>query len=185
MEAKINREVLETVSFLQQVMDKAQMGVLVTALDAHDYEEIVNQEPSVLNWLDYYPKMCSIKSALHMGLKVINNEDFQGAVLGIYDALTDQFHIILLEQLALSVHEQQLQHRLVSLVSIAAVYFMSLYPNHSGVHIVEPFESLIPYYEEFGFYKTDADASTMYATFEQLFECQQDVFFSVSVQDVY
>ncbi|MBN3495165.1 hypothetical protein [Vibrio neptunius] len=182
MEAKINREVLETVSFLQQIMDKAQMGVLVTALDDNDYEEIVNHEPCVLNWLDYHPMMCSTTSTLHMGLKVINNEDFQGAVIGIYDGLAEQFHVILLEQLALSVHEQQLQHRLVSLVSIASVYFMSLYPNHSGVHIVEPFENLIPHYEMFGFYKTDADASTMYATFEELFECQQDLFFSTSVQ---
>ncbi|CAM2885075.1 hypothetical protein [Vibrio neptunius] len=185
MEATINREVLETVSFLQQIMDKAQMGVLVTALDDHDYEGLVNHEPSVLNWLDYYSMMCSTKSTLHMGLKVINNADFQGAVLGIYDDLTQQFHVILLEQLALSVHEQQLQHRLVSLVSIASVYFMSLYPNHSGIHIVEPFENLIPHYETFGFYKTDADASTMYATFDELFECQQDLFFSVSVQNAY
>ncbi|QEZ91077.1 hypothetical protein [Proteus sp. CD3] len=160
----------ETIHFLQTFINKAQLELKVSVLSESDFESIVKDNRSVLNWIDKFPHYLN-ENSFHMGFRLCTNRGIDGAMLGIYATSSGDLHIFLIESFIRNKKSHPLSERLTTLVIIASIFFLSQYTDSKGIYIVEPHKELIFHYEKFGFQLLD-DHLAMYATFETLQKMQ-------------
>lgn len=156
----------KTVSFLQEFIAEVQLGLHVSELSEDDFESLVKDERSILNWLSKFGHFLS-EDSFHLGFRLYENAKIDGAVLGIYATNDGTLHIFLIESFVRYQDQHSLKGNLITLVVIAATFFLSEYPESKGVYIVEPHDDLVLHYKKFGFELLENDM-VMYATIETL-----------------
>lgn len=156
----------ETVHFLQEFINESQLELNVSTLSVDDFESLVKNERSILNWRDKFPHYLS-KNSFHMGFRLCTSADIEGAMLGVYATSSGDLHIFLIESLIRGKRNHPLSGRLTTFVVIAAIFFLSRHASSKGVYIIEPHDALIEHYRRFGFELLDNDF-VMYATLEKL-----------------
>lgn len=164
MSTKLNLD--ETIHFLQEFINKAQLKLKVSVLSESDFESIAKDNRSVLNWRNKFSYYLH-ENSFHMGFKLCTNASIDGAMLGVYATSSGDLHIFLIESFIRHNKNHPLSERLTTLVVIASIFFLSQYTDSKGVYIVEPHKELISHYEKFGFELLDNHLA-MYATFETL-----------------
>lgn len=156
----------ETIDFLQEFIDEVQLELNVSALTEDDFESLVKNDKSVLNWRGKFPHYLSDDS-FHMGFRLRTDSNIDGAMLGVYATTQGELHVFLIESFARKQPSHPLAGRLTTFVVIAATFFLAQYPDSKGVYIVEPHKDLISHYQRFGFELLE-DELAMYATVESL-----------------
>ena len=170
----IRDDLQETVSFLQTFLEQAELDINVQSLSDDDFEALVQDERTVLNWLSKYQYYLH-KDSFHLGFRLVSTSRIDGAMLGIYACSDGKLHIFLIESLIRENRAHPLNGRLTTLVVIAATYFLSLREESMGAYVVEPHPDLVPHYERFGFESVSENHEAMYASYEALLEAQQRI----------
>ncbi|MFG0457288.1 hypothetical protein [Shewanella mangrovisoli] len=168
----IQEDLENTISFLQEFIDQVNLGLSVQSLSEDDYEALVYDDRSVLNWRGKFSHYLHDDS-FHLGFRLVAEFQIDGAMLGIYVSINGYLHIFLIESMVRNTHGHPLNGRLTTLVVVAATYFLSLREDGKGVYVVEPHEDLIEHYEKFGFEVVEGNA--MYASFQSLQEVQERI----------
>ena len=171
----IQQDLQETVSFLQQFIDQVDLGLSVQSLTDNDFEALVRDDRTVLNWLAMHGHYLH-EDSFHLGFRLVSELDIDGAMLGIYAASDGQLHIFLIESLVRNNRTHPLNGRLTTLVVIAATYFLALREESVGAYVVQPHQDLIQHYEQFGFEATSDANVAMYASYESLQAAQERIF---------
>ncbi|EHZ6873041.1 MULTISPECIES: hypothetical protein [Providencia] len=156
----------KTVDFLQEFVDEALLDLQVSMLSEDDFESLVRDKRSVLNWLSKFGHFLS-EDSFHMGFRLEKGSEIDGAVLGVYATKRGDLHIFLIESFVRDLPEHPLNGRLTTLVIIAVTFFLTQYPDSKAVYIIEPDEGLISHYQKFGF-KLLRDENVMFATSDAL-----------------
>lgn len=170
----IQQDLQDTVLFLQQFIDQVDLGLSVQGLSDDDFESIVRDNRTVLNWLGKHGHYLH-KDSFHLGFRLVSESQIDGAMLGVYAALDGHLHIFLIESLVRENRKHPLNGRLTTLVVIAATYFLALREESVGVYVVQPHRDLIQHYEQFGFEVTSGEDLAMYASYESLQDAQQRI----------
>lgn len=170
----IQQDLEETISFLQQFVDQANLGLSVESISDEDFESLVNDDRSVLNWLSMHPYYLHDDS-FHLGFRLVSQSQIDGAMLGVYASSDGRLHVFLIESLVREDRGHPLNGRLTTLVVVAATYFLSLREEGVGVYVVQPHQDLIEHYEKFGFSLVSGEQIAMYATYEALQTAQEQI----------
>ncbi|EGQ9984392.1 hypothetical protein NMT25_002353 [Vibrio cholerae] len=169
----IEQDLQETISFLQDFIDQADLGLSVEPLSHDDFEALVRDERTVLNWICMHGHYLHDDS-FHLGFRLVSESKLDGAMLGVYASSDEKLHIFLMESLVRDDRFHPLNGRLTTLVVIAATYFLALREG-IGAYVVQPHEHLVQHYELFGFEATTVGNLAMYASYEALQEAQQRI----------
>lgn len=164
----------ETLQFLQEFIDSVHLNLTVTAISETEFEALVRDNRSSLNWRGYFSYYLSVQS-FHIAFKITGSGIVDGAMLAVYSTSHKELHLLLLESL---IHHQQhhpLKGRLTVLTIIAATFLLSLIDDSKGAWIVEPAPWLIDHYKRFGFTLYPGGKNVMYATTETLQMMQTDL----------
>ncbi|WP_407559753.1 hypothetical protein [Vibrio parahaemolyticus] len=170
----IEQDLQETVSFLQDFIDQVDLGLSVESLCDDDFEALVRDDRTVLNWLGKHGHYLH-EDSFHLGFRLVSKLQIDGAMLGVYASSDGKLHIFLIESLVRDERHHPLNGRLTTLVVIAATYFLALREESVGAYVVQPHEDLIQHYEQFGFEATTGENVAMYASYEALQEAQERI----------
>ncbi|MCG9753427.1 hypothetical protein L1D54_23600 [Vibrio brasiliensis] len=177
-ERKLERQTIG-VAFLQELIDQTRLAVKVSPLNEQDIRCQIYDERRVLLWLEYSSSWgCLRDRAFHIDLQRVSDEQ-DDVLMGFYDGRIGRLHIILIEPLN-EESAQQLPDRLLALVTYAAIYFLTTYPDSVGVYLLDPPTGFITHHESYGFSIIKHNETLMmFATFESLFERQKDILFDI------
>ncbi|WP_425667790.1 hypothetical protein ACPUEJ_24460 (plasmid) [Vibrio tubiashii] len=168
------------VQFLQDIIDRTNLALKVSSLSEQAYKSLVSDESRILDWLNHYPLFCLKERSFHIGLQ--RGEAHGDIMIGLYDSQTGKLHILLIEPL--SKNAMSFSDRLMALVTYVALYFLTIYPESVGVYIVDPPKAFLSHYGLYGFKVLESEAvPVMFATFESLFERQQDFLFNMVLDE--
>lgn len=157
----------KTLDFIQTFIDSVPLGLSVSAISEDEFEALVRDRRSTLNWRAYFPHYLSDDS-FHLALKLNGADDIDGAILAVYSTSENELHIFLLESFIRQHQNHPLKGRLTALTIVAATWLLTLLNESKGAYIVNPDPQLIPHYARFGFAMTRETTNAMYATIEVL-----------------
>lgn len=162
------------INFLQCVLDKAELNILVESLSEHQFEQLMRDTRSRLNWRAYFPHYLSNHS-FHAGFRLIGKQGVVGAFLTVYSSEDKHLHVLLLESLIRNQDAHPLSGRLTTLALIGIIDLLSAIPDSIGVFIVSPHKNLVEYYKEYGFSIVKSEALIMQADIATLQQIQNQI----------
>lgn len=171
------------VAFLQELIDHTRLAVKVSPLSEQDVRCQAYDERRVSLWLEYSSSwVCLRDRAFHIDLQRISDEQ-DDVLMGFYDGRIRRLHLILIEPLSEEA-AIDLPDRLMALLTYAAIYFLTTYPDSVGVYLLDPPAGFIAHHESYGFSIIEHDETLMmFATFESLFERQKDLLFDMLLNE--
>ncbi|NOH26339.1 hypothetical protein [Vibrio europaeus] len=171
------------VQFLQDVINQTNLELKVSSLSEQSYRALACEESPVLDWLNHYHLSCFSGRAFHIGVQRFK-QPRPGLLVGVYDSRVGRQHTLLLEPLD-GRAAQAMTERLMSVITYIALYFLSSYPNSVGVYLVDPPKAFLSHYGLYGYKVLDSwhEVPVMFATFDSLFERQQDVLFEMLLDE--
>ena len=169
----------ETLQFLQEFIDSVHLNLTVAAINETEFEALVRDSRSSLNWRGYFGHYLSNES-FHIAYKITGSDIVDGAILAVYSTSHKELHLLLLESLVQHQQRHPLKGRLTTLTIIAVTLLLSLLDDSQGVWIVEPAPWLIEHYMRFGFTLSPGVINVMYATTEALQTMQTELLNALS-----
>ncbi|WCP70095.1 hypothetical protein LYZ37_19015 [Vibrio tubiashii] len=171
------------VQFLQDLINQTHLELKVCSLSEQSYRSLVSDDSPVLDWLNHYKLSCLSGRAFHIGVLRFKTPR-SGLLIGVYDSRVGRQHTLLLEP-ENGHAAQAMTERLMSVITYIALYFLSTYPNSVGVYLVDPPKAFLSHYGLYGYKVLDSwhEVPVMFATFDSLFERQQDVLFEMLLDE--
>ncbi|HAS6307035.1 TPA: hypothetical protein I7213_09790 [Vibrio vulnificus] len=185
----INEQIENVITLLQEVVDNATLNLQVSSLSHQECKRYFSPRENALNWIQgYMNKRFSEAFLLRRSTRFQSDEtkghkSFEKELFGIDHCHNDQWHSVYLCLSSQSRERSELvqikEEHVAVLLSMAALYLLTLYPHSHAVYLFEPSKATQPKYIQLGFAEFDnydEAAVVYYATYEQLLERQQDIF---------
>lgn len=161
----------EALGFLQQFMDSVKLNLIVQAITEDEFEDLVFDQRSRLNWREYFPHYLE-ENSFHAGFKLTFDGEPEGAFLTVYSESDKHLHVLMLESLVRDEDDHPLKGRLTALTVVAITDLLSAIPDSVGAYIVQPHSDLTSHYKKFGFSLTNQSDVTMHASLTRLQQVQ-------------
>lgn len=164
----------EAVEFLQHFISVTNIDISVQPLSEEQFEMLVRDDRSELNWLAYFGHYLSDKS-FHAGFKLSAGEGIDAAFLTVYSEKDKHLHVLMLESLVRNDDNHPLKGKLTALAIVAMTDLLSGIVDSLGAFIVQPDPKLVVHYKRFGFEVTQYNQNIMYANISTLQDIQKQI----------
>lgn len=152
----------KTIQFTQQFIDKVIPGLQVECLTEEQFEIIVRDPRSALNWRRYFPYYLA-PYCFSVGFTLRGNSRVDGAFLARYQPDSGIVTLYLLESLVRNERMHPLQHRMTGLAMTMLTNLLFILPFSQAIYVTEPALALRKYYQRFGF-NVDSDNTCIFAS---------------------
>ncbi|EIV8493996.1 hypothetical protein MA793_000823 [Vibrio vulnificus] len=185
----INEQIENVINLLLEVVDNATLNLQVSSLSHQECKQYFPPRENALNWIQGYtnkrPSEAFLlrRSTMFQSDETKGHKSFEKELFSIDHCHNDQWHSVYLCLSSQSRDRSELvqikEEHVAVLLSMAALYLLTLCPHSHAVYLFEPSKATQPKYIQLGFAEFDnydEAAVVYYATYEQLLERQQDIF---------
>ncbi|EPQ9996378.1 hypothetical protein [Vibrio vulnificus] len=186
----INEQIENVITLLQEVVDNATLNLQVSSLSHQECNPYFSARENAINGIcsGYTNKRFSEafilrRSTMFQSDETKGHKSFEKELFCIDHCHNDQWYSVYLCLRSQSRERSELvqieEEHVAVLLSMAALYLLTLFPHSHAVYLFEPSKATQPKYIQLGFAEFDnydEAAIVYYATYEQLLERQQDIF---------